>query len=178
MDEMRKAIVGLAFLKMKKIVSILFVLALAAGCRAQVPPATTWVVNLTGDAGEIPTGSNLSPCTAALPCCYEIFRAAGPTLDLSPSACGGMYSDRLAADHQFGNHRRRVGHSEGIDGERRLANLMHGRGVDGSGFAGYGDVQYVGKSDRNTEFYRDVPLLGMEDGFRFLPARAYKVAGP
>lgn len=62
---------------MKRIVllTVMFVAATfaALGCHAQVPPATTYVVNLTWTA-PVASG-NWTGCTTAAPCTFAIYRA-------------------------------------------------------------------------------------------------------
>jgi hypothetical protein len=65
---------------MKRILAILIVMVAAAvaGCHAQVPPATSHVVNLSWTAPA--ANGTWSGCTAAAPCAYAVFRcSAGAT---------------------------------------------------------------------------------------------------
>ena len=50
------------------------VVLLAAGCHAQVPPATNHVVNLTWTAAQ-PSGA-WAGCTSAAPCTYGVYRCS------------------------------------------------------------------------------------------------------
>lgn len=71
---------------MKRIFATLTILALAlaAGCHAQVPPASPgYNVNLTATA-PVPTG-NWAGCTASAPCTYAVYRAAGATCPVTSS---------------------------------------------------------------------------------------------
>ena len=96
---------------MKKLASLvcLGVFALGVGCRAQVPPASNHVVNLTWTA-PASTGT-WSGCTTSNPCVYAVYRcSSGATIcgDTSQSAwkeittiatrpSGTAYTDSTAA---------------------------------------------------------------------------------
>lgn len=60
---------------MKKLIfAVAAMFATVAGCRAQVPPATSYAVNLTWTAPV--AGGSWGGCTAAAPCTYAVYRAA------------------------------------------------------------------------------------------------------
>jgi len=73
---------------MKRLITIL-TLALAVGCHAQVPPATTYTVNLTWQA-PVAT-SAWAGCTTASPCVYSVYRCTG-----NATACGTLSSTSWA----------------------------------------------------------------------------------
>lgn len=66
---------------MKKLLATLAFLALAIGCKAQIPPATTHTVVLTWTAPV--ANSTWTGCTTSAPCVYAIYRCSG-----SATACG------------------------------------------------------------------------------------------
>lgn len=58
----------------RTIVIFAFLVLAAAGCRAQVPPATSFKVNLTWNAPQ--ATSTWLGCTTAQPCVFAVYRTA------------------------------------------------------------------------------------------------------
>jgi hypothetical protein len=96
---------------MKRIAFLLPVLLLiSAGCKAQLPTPTSYVVNLTWVAPVPASGSTWVGCVSASPCSYVVSRCAGSAatcvtsnsaawtqLNQASPAIGTSYTDSTAA---------------------------------------------------------------------------------
>lgn len=66
-------------------------LIIAAGCHAQVPPASTSTVNLSWTAPAASGG--WAGCTTAAPCTYAIYRATFATASACPASTNTAYTE-------------------------------------------------------------------------------------